>query len=450
MQTRKWGIGLWILSILFLVGFLSVGTKAYAADEITVGLIAPMKFSYGYNMLYGAEVAADKINAEGGIKIKGKSYKLVILKIDDNDFLSVPDAVSAMERAVTVQKLKYLIGGARSEAVLAQQEIMADHKVIYIGTGSAHDELCLRVAKNYNRYKYWFRLNPSSSSEIGLQTFTECVPAIRALQEFGIKKPRVALLIDKAQWTEPAIPVLKKLFPELGCEIIGLWQPSFNATSVTSEMSAIKSAGAHLIFNLCAGAPGNIISRTWGELQIPAVLVGVNAEATLPGHWKTTDGKCNYMLTSSSLADISITPLTRPFFAAYIKKVGEAPTYLASAGHDAVYVLKTAMERADSLDPDALVPELEKTKNVGTMGINRFYPMGSKRPHEVIWSPTGHTGVALQWRDGKQHIIWPDGRELPPNLIAAGAPSGWDKVRYKETVDYVLPPWVVEYWKDKK
>lgn len=44
------------------------------------------------------------------------------------------------------------------------QDIAIDAKKIFIGCGAAHHELCTRVTKDYNRYKYWFRLTPINST----------------------------------------------------------------------------------------------------------------------------------------------------------------------------------------------------------------------------------------------------------------------------------------------
>ncbi len=452
MRTKRGGMVLAGMSVMLLVMVSSFGMKAYAQDEIVVGIIGPMKFVYGQTMKTCTDMAAEEINAAGGIKVKGKSYKVVMYQADDNDFISVPDAVSAMERLATVQKIKYVIGGMRTEAVLAQQEVMADNKMIFLGTGSAHDEQCLKVGRDYNRYKYWFRVSPSATKDQRLQYLAMTMPVIRALNEIGIKKPKVALLIDKAQWAEPMVEAAQKYFPLMGCEVVGTWRPSFNATTVTSELSAIKTAGAHMIYNLVAGAPGNVISQQWGELQIPAALVGVNNEAGRFTHWKTTNGKCNYLHTAIGLVDAPLTPKTQAFIKEYMRryKTDESPVYTGYAAYDALYILKAAMERANSLDPDAIVPALEKTDHVGVTGRTTFSSTGTKQPHDLVWGPDKATPVTIQWRDGKQYLVWPDGQEMHPALIAAGAPRGWNKKKIPGTTKYVLPPWVVEYWKGKK
>jgi len=451
MRLKKWSQVLWVTTFAIPAMFTVLSLSAHAADVINVGVMGPMKFAFGAHIKNGAELAAEEINAKGGITVQGKKYNIVLNVMDDNSFLSTPDAVSAMERLATVAKVKYVIGGFKTESVLAQQEVMADNKVIFLGCGSAHEEQCRKVAKDYNRYKYWFRVGPPPSIPHARQYLSMSAPVLRALKEkLGIQKPRVAFLIDKAQFAEPYPIMAQKIFPEMGCEIVGIWRPSFTATSVTAELSAIKSAGAHMIVVVNAGPSGNIISRQWGELKIPAAMTGVNVEASRETHWKTTDGMCNYMATSGPIANVEMTSKTKPFLAKYTKRYGEAPIYTGVDAYDALYILKEAMERANSLDPDALVPALEKTNYVGVAYRIAFQPVGTETPHDLILGPKNATYVSLQWRDGKQYVVWPDGHELHPAYIAAGSPKGWDKLKFKGTTEYVLPPWVVEYWKGRK
>jgi branched-chain amino acid transport system substrate-binding protein len=444
---------LWLFAsfVLFTI-FIASGANASAEDEITIGVIGPMKFSYGEQMWVGAQMAADRINAGGGVKVKGKPYKIVLHKTDDNSFLSTPDAVSAMERLATVKKVKFVVGGFKTESVLAQQEVMADNKIIFLGVGSAHSEQCLKVGRDYNRYKYWFRVCPHHTDDVVRNYVAATGPVLAALKDkLGIKKPKVAILADKAQWADPGVEYANKIFPQMGCEVVGTWRPSFTASSVNAELSAIKSAGAHMIFLLSAGPSGNAISRQWGELQIPAAVTGTNTEGARIAHWATTDMKCNYGITSNYIGDVVMTQNTKPFFAEFTKRAnGESPIYVGVGAYDAVNVLKEAIERAGSMDVEAVIPALEKTNHLGASGTVTFTPVGTERPHDLIWGPKNTMWVSLQWRDGKQYVIWPDGKEIHPAVIASGAPKGWASVKFKGSSTYELPPWVINYWKEKK
>ena len=453
MGMRKFVVILFLAIVfVFLAMLPSFGTKACAADEIAIGVIGPMKFAYGKHMGNAADIAADRINAAGGVKVQGKKYKVVVVKVDDNSFLSVPDAVSAMERLVTQNKVKYIFGGFRTEAVLPQQEIAADNKVLFVGSGAAHEELCLKVAKDYNRYKYWFRAGPINSHLQPPQYFAMLGPVIRELNKIGVAKPKVALLIDKAAWAEEVVTHAQNLIPQMGCEVIGTWRPGFTATSLSAELSAIKSAGAHMIFMAHAGPAGGVISRQWGELKIPAALTGVNTEAVRATQWTTSSGMCNYMMSAAGVAKgLAMTENTLPFMDEFEKRFGETPLYTATGTIDGINAWKNAVERANSFDVEKIIPAMEKTDLVGiTLMRQQFTPVGSRAPHDLAFGPQHSTAIGLQWQDGKLVCFWPDGREIHPALIAAGQPAGWDKVAFKGSADYILPPWIAEYWKDKK
>ena len=86
--------------------------------------------------------------------------KIELVKADSNEFLNVTDATNAMERLMTQDKVDFVVGGFRTEAVLPMQDIAMDYKKIFIGCGAATDSICDRVGENYSRYKYWFRGTP--------------------------------------------------------------------------------------------------------------------------------------------------------------------------------------------------------------------------------------------------------------------------------------------------
>src|SRR5918995_551329 len=137
------------------------------AQTIKIAILGPMAFVQGENHWAGAEMARDEINKAGGINVGGKRMRIELIRADTNEIQSVSDATNAIERVITRDKADFLIGGFRSEAVLAMQEIAADYKKIFLGAGSAHPQLGQRVEQNYERYKYWFRVTPVNSTDLG-------------------------------------------------------------------------------------------------------------------------------------------------------------------------------------------------------------------------------------------------------------------------------------------
>jgi branched-chain amino acid transport system substrate-binding protein len=439
-----------LFSIIFAVVVFFLPFNAYTQTKvIKIGVSAPLKFTIGQHIAKGAEMAAEEINAAGGVTIKGERYNYEVIVADDNCFLSVTDAVSAIEKLIRVRKVNFVLGGYSSQGALAQQEVMADNKVIYLATGGTHPELNERVAKNYDRYKYWFRIWVCSNDQ-ALNYFAQVSSIVEKVKsELGIAKPKVALLMDKAVWIDPIAGLAKKFFPAMGCEVIGEWRPSVQATNLTAEFAAIKSAGAHIIFQVSAGPIGHLYGKQWGELKIPACLIGVNVEAGDSKHWEATRGMCNYEHTSGS-ARVAFSEKSLPFWDEFIKRHGESPLYTAQLNYDVLFFLKEAIEKAGTLNSDALIPFLEKTDYQGTIIRTVFTPRNHPRPHDLVVGPEYAYSTGSQWRDGKLVPVWPDGKGVHPAIINAGFPGGWEKIKLDGAVEYQIPPWVKKFWKDKK
>jgi branched-chain amino acid transport system substrate-binding protein len=106
-------------------------------------------------------------------------------------------------------------------------------------------------------------------------------------------------------------------------------------------------------------------------------------------------------------APSNATPWKMKFYDAYAKRWGiELEGLGSSSSYMAVYVLKDAIERAGSLDPDKVVTELEKTDLMGVYGRLRFDP----KSHQVIPSTDpkeGAVGSILQWQAGKRVVVYP-------------------------------------------
>src|SRR4030067_3452892 len=167
---ERWEKGIFVLVMAFFFA-LSSFTVSFGQD-IKIGIIGPMKFVQGQGHWNGATMAAEELNAKGGLQVGTKKMKIQLVQADSNEFLNVTDATNAMERLMTQDKVDFVVGGFRTEAVFAMQDIVMEHKKIFIGCGAAHDELCLRVAKDYNKYKYWFRGTPYNSTFLVKAAFT--------------------------------------------------------------------------------------------------------------------------------------------------------------------------------------------------------------------------------------------------------------------------------------
>jgi branched-chain amino acid transport system substrate-binding protein len=409
---------------------VAIGMPANAADVIKIGVIGPMNFMQGKGHWDGATLAAEEINAKGGIQVGKKKMKVELFKADSNEFMSITDATNAMERLMTQDKVDFVVGGFRTEAVFAMQDIAMDYKKLFLGCGAAHPELCTRVGKDYKRYKYWFRVTPTNSNYL-VQVCLINLATVNGMlkKELGIEKAKVAIVAEKAVWIDPMIKAIEANVPKMGMDLVGVWRPSQTATDVTAELTAVQRAEAQIIFTIFSASVGITFARQAGELKIPAAFVGINVEAQKDGFLAATQGKGNYAVSISTfIRDVAYNELTLPFIEKYISRFGELPTYTAVT-YDAVKsTLGEAIEEAGTMDTEKLIPIIEKAERIGVAAPKSKFD----KNHDLVFAPGYATGITFQWQDGKMKGWWP---------------NGWEGVTYKGMVPYKIPPWMIEKYK---
>jgi len=321
---------------------------------------------------------------------------------------------------------------------MAVQELLAEKKVVFICVQAALTDLVKRVAADYDQFKYFFRTQTN-----GPEMFTVIFNWIEMIgdqikKDTGVEKLKVAILAEKAAWTEGMVKGAPSFLEKIGMETVGVWRPSPTATDVSAELAAIKAAGAHIIFQTFSGPVGHVVARQWGQAKIPAALVGVNTEGGTLRHWQATDQACEYQVVHGYSGPANISDKTLPLYAKFKERHEEYPAVTAYS-YDAVYVLMDAAQRAGSLDRDKMVEALEKTDYMGAMGRITFQPKGHKWAHDLVWGADAYAMPASEWLNGELKVVWPDGVHG----------EKYKGMRYDGTVDYVNPPWLIEYWKKK-
>jgi branched-chain amino acid transport system substrate-binding protein len=420
-----------LLSVLLVACLvMAVGMPAYAAKVIKIGVIGPMNFMQGKGHWNGATLAAEEINAKGGLQVGSKKMKIKVIKADSNEFLSITDATNAMERLMSRDKVDFVVGGFRSEAVLAMQDIAMDYKKIFLGCGAAHPEICARVGKDYDRYKYWFRVTPINSRYLVKVCLINLATVNGMLKKvLGIEKSKVAIVAEKAMWIDPMVAAIKANVPKMGMDLVGIWRPSATATDVTAELAAVQRADAQIIFTIFSASVGITFARQAGELKIPAAFVGINVEAQKDGFLEATQGKGNYAVSLSTFVrGVSYNELTQPFVEKYIKRFGELPTYTAVTYDAITATLGEAIEEAGTIDGEKLIPVIEKAERVVVSAPKSKFD----KNHDLVFGPGYATGMTFQWQDGEMKGWWP---------------NGWKGVTYKGMVPYKIPPWMIEKYK---
>src|SRR5262249_61086401 len=104
---------------------------ANAEEPIRIGVIAEAQAVAGSSIPLAAQLAADEINAKGGVD----GRKIEIITYDDH--MTAADAVRAFQRAVSEDKVHAVIASFVSEVVLALEPWAARLKTVLITPGAA-------------------------------------------------------------------------------------------------------------------------------------------------------------------------------------------------------------------------------------------------------------------------------------------------------------------------
>ena len=419
-----------VMIVVFAAVLLMLpGCKAKVEKKpIIIGCPLSTAFLYGWDAERAIQLAVEEINAEGGVDVGGEKRLFKVEVMDTRDLepgVPVSEALLVMEKLILEKNADFIVGGpVRSEAALAAMDLLSKNKKVSIlTTGVLTPKYHARVAKEYDKFKYCFRITGEARWMVG----GEIIPC---LLEIGKKYDlnRLYIMIQDVAHARAGGGIIAKIMAKKGWTVIG--KPEIYPTGSTDFSMGLlkaKKEQAQIILIWMDMPETSILLKQWYDMKIPALPFGsIISAAEQPGLWKATEGKGEYCLANvvnAGNAPSNATPWTMKFVEAYKNKWGLEPEgYGTSSSYMAPYVLKDAIERAGSLESDAIVAALEKTDLMGVYGRIKF----DAKSHQVIPSldpNEGAVGTIFQWQAGNRIVVF-------PKKIAMG--------------EIKLPPWMKE------
>jgi branched-chain amino acid transport system substrate-binding protein len=142
----------------------------------------------GKDIWQSAVLAADEINAEGGVYVAELGKKVPITLVQGDDESTREGGQKAVSRLITQDGVDLLVGGYSSAVVSAHQSIVAEYKVPYIVSGASSSAVSRRTDIDTS-YMFFHRPNAEDSAEVIVLFIDEVLrPAIN--EEFGFSEER--------------------------------------------------------------------------------------------------------------------------------------------------------------------------------------------------------------------------------------------------------------------
>jgi len=249
-----------ILSPLFILALLAGMTTAAApaaaqGNPIKIGAILPLTgsgASYGVWMKGGAEMAAEDINAAGGIA--GRKLEVIY----EDHAADASKAVNAMRRLVEVEKVPFSLT-SYSSPTLAIQPIAAQNKVVIMNGGGQSDNLANK--------DYLYNNIPVVSNEVG-------VIATWLAKEKKLVNAVLIVANDEAG-RNSATTFLEK-YGAAGGKVLAEERVALDATDFRAQLAKLKARGGDLLYVSSYGRNVSIIADQARELGITIPMAGTS------------------------------------------------------------------------------------------------------------------------------------------------------------------------------
>jgi len=399
--------------VVAMVAASLMGCAETKKEPIKIGVLAPLTGAparAGNAMANAAKMAEADINTKGGLL--GRPVKIIVYDTEDK-----PETGKLVaERAILQDKVVALVGIFRSEISMVVAEVVADNKVpLIVGTAQTPAYAKL-VEKDYNRYKYLFR---STTNATILGNFLSDFIMEYLAPKYGVKK--IGFLTEDVLWARGLTKIETGRLEARGFEVKS-WLVPLGVTEIP-EMKEMENWGADVIFPVFSSDNGYLVTKTWHDQKINAILLGVNNPIASPEAWEKTEGRCEFETTAfaSTVIKYPVTDEVVPWAERYMEKYGPEGINQAADTYEALQVVFQAIEKAGTTDADKLVEVLEKNEFNTLRGKIKFAKnhdhMAWLGPPYKIESPLG--GPIGQWQmvDGKPQVVlvWPKPVGNPDN-----------------------------------
>jgi len=409
--------------IVFLTNPVPLAT---AAEPIVIGVPTALGSIEGADAWRCVQMAVEEINAKGGVTVGGVKRPLKAYSIDTREHepgIPVHDALTAVEKLILEKKPHAIVVGAfRSEVLLASMDLIAKYKLPYICSIAMTPAFQKKIVENYDKYKYMFR---NCLNAIYLVKYLGGVMGFLNT-EFGFNKAYI--VVQDVLWAKATGGGLQKGLEKQGWEVVGFDPYPTGATEFSPTLIKARAKKAQVIVPIFDMPQSGILLKQARSMKAPALLCGFISPVAPGNAWDVFEGEVEGMvnfLFEIGPIPVKAVPKSMAYNENYGKRWGEeARIKLSGHGpgpsYDSVYILADAIERAGTLEPDALVSALEKTDLTGVVGRIKF-----AKDHQVVYGVDPKEtaiGCAFQWRKpGARVPVFPEvvaeGKiELPPYM----------------------------------
>jgi branched-chain amino acid transport system substrate-binding protein len=339
---------------------------AIAADikfGVAAALTGPAA-KYGTEINNGFKLAAEQINAKGGIN----GNKVVLVSEDDQG--KKEEAINVFKKLIFQDKVLAVFGPTLSNSAFAANPIANASKVVVFGTSNTADGIS--------------SIGPFSFRNAVMEADVLPVTVKAAVKHFGIKKVAVIYGNDDA-FTKSGYDVFKQALADQKIPVTTTEAYAKGDVDFKAQLTKIKATNPDAIVCSClAEEAGNIILQT-RTLGMKQPFIGGNGFNSPKLFEIAKDGADNTVMGSPWSSE-STTEANKSFMRDYQAKYGHAPDQFAAQAYDALYIVADALKNVNltnnlAKDRDALrlaLPSVTINGATGKFAFRAAAPVNGK------------------------------------------------------------------------
>jgi branched-chain amino acid transport system substrate-binding protein len=375
--------------------------SAFSAEKkLTVGVADALTGGgavYGLPQANAVKMAAEEINAAGGIKVGADTYKLDVIAYDDK--ANPTEATNAVRKLIDRDGVKYLLGFCCSGSTSAVASFIGNEKAVMLVGNAAERSITTKKIPNLVRTRPPADFTGQAAGTFIARKDHKRIAVIGAL-DVGFY----------AQYVDSVERELKKV----GSEVVAREVFTLKDRDMTPQLTKIRALNPDAILVVGYVESAAFVYRQAVELGMNMPRYGftsgseeqflrVTTSAQMEGVWDLRPTELD--LLSASKNGIA-------YHANYTKKYSASPSPSSPYAYDQLYVLKAAMEAAGTVDDTAAVAKAIRALAVPPQVVMQYLPVDGK-----MFDSNGQaytSNGAFQWQKGK----WVFVEDLPSDAKA--------------------------------
>ncbi len=350
----------------------------------------------------GAQMAADAINAAGGIKAMGGAKLELLL----GDTQTKPDVARAEAERVINAGAQMLMGPFNSADAAAMVPVVQQRRVPFLIDIAAADPITANVARSVRegqqKVQYVYRNFPTGSlfGHRGVQFMTEI------FKEAGVAPKRVVLMYSNDLFGQTQARTFQAAHKAANpswdiVEVIAWPEPP---ADLSTEVSKLKAARPDIIAPVTRPASALLLLPELARQRVEAMgIIGPGSPGLYEaGQIAQLKEQLEFVMDNVPWPNFK-NPRTRQVAEEYARRSGGKTFDTNSVySYDGMHIIADVLERAKSTDPDTIVDAIKKTRFTGSLAVTT----GPVVFNEIGDNPNASTAM-IQILGQKPVVVWP-------------------------------------------